>query len=334
MGGWRTLPARAFLRMMSWGYWLGNGSRSALYRLGILRPKRLRVPVISVGNLAVGGTGKSPMIAWLCDALLERGERVGVLARGYGAAGDGLNDEGLELEARFGSRIVQAQGPRRFNVGAALLDKHPDLTVLLLDDGFQHRALHRDLDMVLLEAGNPFGYGYLLPRGRLREPRTALARAHVVVLSKCEGIDAATLDRRTSEIRPSLEESTILARSELHVVRLETADGDESADRLIGKRVVIACGVGNPDHVRQTVASLGAVVQSMITVGDHRTIPQEELDRLLADVASGTIDGVVMTKKDAVKQAVIPPGVYVLSTEIRFSACVDAVMARVADALS
>ena len=314
-GGWRTLPARAFLRILSWGYALGSGARNVLYRVGVLRARRLPVPVISVGNLAVGGTGKSPTIAWLCEHLLARGERVGVLSRGYGAVGEELNDEGLELRARFGLRgteneVVQAQGPRRFDVGKELLDRHPDLTVLLLDDGFQHRALHRDLDVVLLEARNPFSYGHLLPRGRLREPTRALARADVIVLSKCEGVDSASLDGHQRKI--AAHTRAPIVHSEMSVAGVDTADGSIPPSRLRGARVALLCGVGNPAHVRATTESLGAHVVSMHTVGDHRPISQHALARAVEAVNAGTLDFVVITMKDAVKLPALPEGVCVL----------------------
>ena len=179
-------------------YGLGAGLRRTLYARGWLRTKKLPAPVVSVGNLTVGGTGKTPVVACLARLLQDRGKRVAILSRGYGGQSrsvacisDGrqtyqkppeVGEEPYWL-ARALPGVAVYTGACRFAAGmAAWKECKPDL--FLLDDGFQHFQLHRDLDLVLLDAASPFGNGYLLPRGPLREPLTALAAAHSLILTR------------------------------------------------------------------------------------------------------------------------------------------------------
>src|SRR5271170_3223203 len=165
-------------------------ARAALYRRGVFRSRRLKGVVISVGNLTVGGTGKTPMVLWLAERLAAEGHRPAILTRGYRGAGQsdasGLptSDEVALLRERLGARAQLGVGKDRYASGRTL-ERH-GASWFILDDGFQHLALGRDADIVLIDATDPFGGGQLLPAGRLREPRTALARADVVVITRSE----------------------------------------------------------------------------------------------------------------------------------------------------
>jgi len=156
--------------------------RSAAYNKGVLGKRRLDGVVISVGNLTVGGTGKTPMVLWIAQRLLAEGKKAGILTRGYRgkpaakeAAGDGskggqsTSDEVQLLAARLGDGVAFGVGANRFAKGKELSAR--GVNWFVLDDGFQHRRLARDVDIVLIDATNPFGGGHLLPSGRLREPR-------------------------------------------------------------------------------------------------------------------------------------------------------------------
>jgi tetraacyldisaccharide 4'-kinase len=149
--------------------------------------QRVAAPVISVGNITVGGTGKTPFVAWLAQWFALRQMPVTIISRGYGSRRGTPNDEALELAARLPD-VPHLQNPDR--VAAAEQALHANATqVLILDDAFQHRRLARDLDIVLLDALEPFGYEHLLPRGLLREPIESLSRAHVVALSRSDAVD-------------------------------------------------------------------------------------------------------------------------------------------------
>jgi tetraacyldisaccharide 4'-kinase len=194
--------ARAALAAAEPVYRAAVGWRNRRFDRDPARARRLPRPVVSVGNLTTGGTGKTPVIRWLAGQLRRRGLAVAVLSRGYKAAPGTLGDEQRMLLALLGDEAGGGSGaavrdaahddgppvtieadPDRFVAGVRVLAQSPGVDVFLLDDGFQHRRLHRDLDVVLLHAGEPFGYGHLLPRGLLREPVASLGRAGAVVLT-------------------------------------------------------------------------------------------------------------------------------------------------------
>ncbi len=157
--------------------------RNLLYDLGWLRARRAPVPVVSVGNLSVGGTGKTPFVEHVAGFYRRRDVRVAVLSRGYGAE-HGPNDEALVLEENLPD-VPHLQGADRAALARSAIEEL-ESELLVLDDGFQHRRLCRDLDVVLIDATAPWGHGRLLPRGLLREPKTGLRRAHLVALTRCD----------------------------------------------------------------------------------------------------------------------------------------------------
>ena len=170
-------------------YGLAVGSRNLAFYLGWKASHRASVPVVSVGNLTLGGTGKTPMVEWIARWYRARGVRVAILSRGYGQSGE-MNDEGRVLEENLPD-VPHLQGADRVDLaGRAVEELESEL--LVLDDGFQHRRLARDLDVVLLDALDPFGLGRMFPRGLLREPARSLRRAGVVVLSRADLVDRST----------------------------------------------------------------------------------------------------------------------------------------------
>jgi len=186
-GRWRGLAAatlRGALGYLESSYRLIVKRRNSRFDSGALPVEQVSAPVISVGNLTVGGTGKSPFVAWLARWFLDRRAAVTIISRGYGSRHGQPNDEGLELAARLPG-VPHLQNPNRLAAARAALEKEPR-QVLILDDAFQHRRLARDLDIVLLDALEPFGYEHLLPRGLLREPVEGLARAQIIGLSRSE----------------------------------------------------------------------------------------------------------------------------------------------------
>ncbi len=269
--------------------------RAGLYRVGLLRPKRVTVPVISVGNLTVGGTGKTPMVLQLAQELARRGLVPAVVARGYGAHVDGLNDEGAELAHRF-EGLVQAQHPKR--VLAAQRAIACGAQALVLDDGFQHRQLHRDLDLVLVDATRPWGLRStraLLPRGLLREAPTALRRADLLVLTRADQVDAAALGALRAEL-------AALAPGVAQLVCVHEPDVlvDEQGQRhalswLAGREVCAVSGLGNPQAFERTLEQLGARLAQTVRRPDHHAWTREDLAGLDPEVP------LVCTGKDAPK---------------------------------
>src|SRR5262249_6499892 len=218
--------------------------RNRGYDRGWLAVHRAGVPVVSVGNLTVGGTGKTPMVEWVARWFRRHEKQVVILSRGYRQV-HGLNDEGRVLEENLPD-VPHLQDRDRVR-SARIAVEELEAEVLVLDDGFQHRRLARDLDLVLIDALEPFGLGRLLPRGLLREPVASLRRADLVVLSRA---DLISPDERRS-IRAEAERHGgpvrwIEARhAPMELVGAE--GGASSIEELAGRPVAAFCGIGNPE---------------------------------------------------------------------------------------
>jgi len=316
--------ARAGLHVLSWGWRLGNAARGAAFDLGLPRPTRLDVPVISVGNIAVGGTGKTPFVIWLAKRLIAAGHSPGILARGYGdASADDrtLNDEGAVILRALGDRVPQVQDPDRVRGGSVLRRTHPEVDVILLDDGFQHRRIARDLDIVLLDAMRPFGYGHVLPRGLLREPPKALRRAGAVILTRTERVAPETVEAAAVRVRALIGRDPAQARSEPAPSAL--------VEELSGASVLACCGIGNPEAFVGTLEDLGARVVARHLLHDHEALPAEAWPDLLAEAKAAGAECIAVTRKDAVKYAHLPPEVTVVDVETVISAGEDALWKQI-----
>ncbi len=295
--------------------------RRIAYDAGWREVVRLPVAVISIGNLAVGGTGKTPFSILLASRLLEAGRSPGIVARGYRRErGQRLNDEGREVERAFAGRVPQVQDPDRVAAAHALLAAHPETDVLLLDDGFQHRRVARDLDIVLLDGTRDLDKDHLLPRGRLREPPAALERADLVVVTRAERLDPAARLARSLAIARHTHAPVAFAAT--HPVRVEgLADSDVAA--LFGLRVALVSGIGAPDAFRATVETLGAEVVWAETWPDHRAPGPERLDALRRRASATGARALLVTRKDAMKLGAamerpgpVPVGVLVVATDL------------------
>ncbi|MEM8875973.1 MAG: tetraacyldisaccharide 4'-kinase [Planctomycetota bacterium] len=258
------------LWLASLPYGLAMGVRNGLFDKGIRKQHRLGRPVISVGNLTTGGTGKTPVVAWLAGRLHAAGHVPGVLTRGYGARPGEIADEVAELRELLSDAELVEANPDRVAGAATLLERRPDVTVLLLDDGFQHRRVARDFDLVLLDATNPFGFGHVLPRGHLREPVTGLRRASAVLITKCDLADPPT---------PDFAGPVFTARQRV------TVDVPEPFAAF--------CGLGNPGAF---FASLPVEPHTTRTFPDHHRYTDTDADALRSIGLP-----LVCTRKDAVK---------------------------------
>ncbi len=222
--------ARACLRPLSWVYRAAVSVRNRAYELGLLPCYQAGVPVISVGNITAGGTGKTPMVEYLCRRLCTAGWRPAIVSRGYGARA-GPNDEALLLAANLPA-VPHVQEPDRVAGAREAIERH-GCDIIVLDDGFQHRRLRRDLDLVLIDCTNPFGYGYLLPRGLLREPLAGLRRADAIVLTRAECLPPADLDQLRRQLERLAGNKPLLTAS--HRPRqLWRTDGSTEPLRRLG----------------------------------------------------------------------------------------------------
>lgn len=319
-GGVGGVVARLGLRALSGPYWLAGRLRALVYGVGIRRTRRLPVPVLAIGNIAVGGTGKTPFVAWLAAALRADGRHPGILSRGYGPrapGAEGLSDEGAVLRHVLGGELPMREQPDRFQGGRALLGRHPEVDVLLLDDGFQQRRLAPDLQIVLLDATCPFGHGHLLPRGRLREGPRALRRADLVGITRGERLADDALGLIRGVVASYTDAPVFQVRT---VPRALEVDGrEEPASALQGRKVLAACGLGNPAAFLSFLEDCGATVVASRLFADHATILESEIPRLVAEAHTAGADWVVMTRKDAVKHATLPADVAVLDVGIEIT---------------
>lgn len=260
---------------------------------------RVSVPVISVGNLTLGGTGKTPLVKWIAGALMDRGVRVAVVSRGYGAARGEANDEAREL-ARALPGVPHVQDPDRVRGARQAIAKH-GAELILLDDGFQHRRLARELDVVLLDALEPFGFGHVFPRGMLREPPEGLARAAIVCLSRADAVSEERRDairRQVAQYAPGAKWCEIAHTPST----LVNAQGQtRSLELLANRRVAAFCGIGNPDGFRHTMATTGSEVVAWREFPDHHAFGSSDLAELDELARTAQAELLVCTQKDLVK---------------------------------
>lgn len=273
--------------------------RNSAFDQGRSTIHRVDAPVISVGNLTVGGTGKTPLVAWLARHLQEQGRGAVLISRGYGSSGGQENDEARELAARLPG-VPHLQNPDRVAAARLAVEQHPG-SVLILDDAFQHRRIHRDLDIVLLDALSPFGFDHVLPRGLLREPVEGLRRAHAVVLSRANLIDQAARAEICERVR-QLAPAAIWAEAIHAPQALLSHDGSsQPTDGLHGKRVAAFCGIGNPAGFRRTLEIAGAEIVAWREFADHCVYNAGQIASLEAWARSSSAERIVCTHKDLVK---------------------------------
>ncbi len=305
-----------WLRVPAALYGLVTRARAALYDRGVLPVGVLDVPVVSVGNLTTGGVGKTPMVRWLAERFRGQGVVPGVLSRGYRARVGERSDEARELCGEL-AWLLHVENPDRIAGGAELVRLGAD--VIVLDDGFQHRRLHRDLDIVLVDATRPWGLSVaaegdapvraLLPRGLLREPCRALGRADLVVLTRSDHVSEGTRERLVDELT-ALAPGRAIALASHVPFRLRTSSGAAlDLEALSGLEVDLASGIGNPRAFERTITGLGA------RIAEHRVRPDHH-HWVAADLGGLGNRPLVTTGKDAVKLREIAPEAWIL--DVRF----------------
>lgn len=291
------MPLRAGLSAMAMLYGAAVRARNARYERG--EPTyRCAAPVISVGNLTVGGTGKTPMVIAIVERLVRSGMKPAVLMRGYRADASGMNDE-QRLIQRACPNVLCLADPNRCRAARAAVERHGS-DALILDDGFQHRRLARDLDLVLIDATCPFGFDRLLPRGLLREPVGSLRRAHAVVITRADEVDAQALRAVRSRIESLCPHIPLLAARH-RVAGLVDLEGNGAGALSTGCKVFAFAGIGNPQSFHSTLKRMGADVVGTRWRPDHAHYGPRDVESLLREAAAHRADLLVTTEKDAVK---------------------------------
>lgn len=303
----------ALLTPLSWQYAAILRIRARLYHWGVLSTRRLPKPVIAIGNITVGGTGKTPVTAYIARYLLAQGHRVAVISRGYGGSLEGQTtvvSDGVSImagAAECGDEpyllastvpgLMVVIGPDRYSAGLLAMEQlAPD--IFLLDDAFQHLRLHRDLNIVLLDYTHPYGNGLTLPGGLLREPLSALARADLII-------------RTRSPLHPAAADHSTLtplchARHTLVDLLPLRAAEPLAFNRLSGLRVLAFAGIADPDGFFTSLREQGVTLLHCISFPDHTVYGQEQYAELGTVVREHGIDVLVTTEKDGVKLKGLP----------------------------
>ena len=287
--------------------------RNAGFDLAIREPRRVDVPVISVGNLTTGGTGKTPVVALVVQILQQQDRIPGIISRGYRSVDGQGNDEKRVLE-RLCPGVPHEQNSSRYAAARKLIGT-TDIDTIVMDDGYQHRQLHRELDIVLIDATNPFGYDHLLPRGLLREPLTALKRADVVLITRSDMVAESVLakiEERVRKIAPKLTDR--IGRVEFRPSGLIDGHGQRCmVEELRDQPVMLVSGIGNPEAFAETCRKAGLRVEATQWFPDHYHYTKEDLTEIAERAASKGINRVITTLKDLVK---IPKATPFLALEI------------------
>lgn len=268
----------------------------SLLRMGIVKSYRPKCKVISVGNITLGGTGKTPLVIAIARHLRDSGKKVAILSRGYkGEKGSNTSDE-IELFKKYLPDLPVFAGRERA-ASAREAESRFSPHVILLDDGFQHWKLKRDLDIVTINGKNPFGNGQLIPRGILREPKSSLCRADIIIVTKGGPIP--------DEIRKINDKAEIFLSS---YAAADTAG-------INGKKVALACAIGDPSSFEDTVLLLGANIVRKFIFMDHHIYSASDVEKMISDTVTAGSDTIVTTEKDMVKLSRLVKG-----GEVRFTA--------------
>ncbi len=313
-GPWWLGPLRA----VAWGgsklYGLGAWLDRASYDLHWRQRGKLDAPVISVGNITIGGTGKTPLTMAVARAIAEMGRQPAVISRGYGGNSDAdvawvwrggelvgnakqCGDEPVLMAKRL--KIPVAVGRDRCQVGRVVLSQYPD-AVLVGDDMFQHHRLHRDLDIVAVDALDPLGGGAMLPRGLLREPSARLRRAGVIIQTRADDAEATIKSRRLLRGICGSDIPIIAAR---HIISgFEGADGSFSRpSAMAGKKAFAFCGLADPEQFGRGLEKLGIGLAGLEPFGDHHSYTREDLAIIEKKATIANADCLICSEKDWVK---------------------------------
>ncbi len=304
-------------RVVLWPFAMLYGTivriRVWLYQIGFFRAQRLKKPVISVGNLTLGGTGKTPVTIWLAERLLAEGKRVGILSRGY--RGDGRTSDEIELmKFRLKGRVEFGVGKDRLVQGHKL---ESAVDVFLLDDGYQHLRLERDVNILLMDTVRPLGKERLLPAGRLREPLSAMDRADILVMTRTDASsDAQAAISRLTEYPVFAARTKLMGFrrlwSEAPVLRAEEMD--------MGPFLAF-CGIGNPGAFLMDLKNWNLQIVGKEAFADHHQYSDGEIQELLDAAREAGARALVTTEKDAQNMAdveAVEMPIYVAVIEVEF----------------
>ena len=283
---------RFFLIPFSLVYYFIISLRNFFYNSGIFKTHELDARVISIGNITWGGTGKTPVVASIAKSLLRKGKKPAILLRGYG------RDE-ARLLSRLAPKLPIMPGKNRIITGAKAIKKH-SIDTLLLDDGFQHRRIKRDIDIVCIDATNPFGNGLVIPAGSMREGMSALKRADIFLITKIDLVqDSSLLLKRLKKINPDSVIAKAIHRPD-YFYRL--LDGQPvGIEGLKNKDIALVSAIGNPVAFEKTISNLGLKFKRHFLFRDHHWYTKRDVKKIEDCCRKNNITAVITTEKDAVR---------------------------------
>jgi tetraacyldisaccharide 4'-kinase len=309
-----------FLLVVSWLYGAAIFVRYVLYRLNLITRKELACTVISVGNITVGGTGKTPTVITIATLLRDSQKHPVVVSRGYGRknesktiiVSDGRSilvgpESGGDEPVLIGSKLPGVPvvvGQKRYEAAVEALRRF-NADVVILDDGFQHIQLKRTLDLVLVDANDPFGNGLLFPAGILREPMTALKRAHAVLITK---IGRSEDTKHLQDIIGKKTRGKIFTSRMIPVDVVDCDGGGSHPLSFLRNRTVLACSaIARPESFNSLLQSLGASVEAQSIYPDHHVFTKADLEDLYKKAVDNKVDIIITTEKDAVRLKHLKP---------------------------
>ena len=332
------------LRALGWvaskPYQVAMRLRNVGYDRGVLKSQKVSAVVIAIGNITVGGTGKTPTVAMLCRRIRAMNLRVAIVSRGYKSADNQRNDEAIELE-RMLPDVPHIQNPDRVLAAQTAIEEF-ETQVIVMDDGFQHRRLQRDLDIVLLDATEPFGYGHLLPRGLLREPISAIKRAAIVIVTRADQVD----QQRLADLRKvvqRLNSKSVWVEAVHQPQRLKNIeDQTQPLQSIVDRPCFLVCGIGNPAAFEKTVLQAGGRVVKEHVFPDHHCFTSADIAQLESEVSDiakqcGSSLVVLCTGKDLSKLNVTSIGgceLYAVEIQLELISGSEALDDRLTDTLS
>ncbi len=292
------------------------------YERGLLKKERLSKPVISVGNVTWGGVGKTPLVCWIAEYLKGRDLKPAILTRGYMAESGCISDESQMLKQVLGD-VPVGVGSNRIKSAGRILKEYP-ADAFILDDGFQHWRLLRDLDVVVIDSTNPFGNGHLIPRGILREPLKALLRAGCFVLTKTDlgQGNIETIKTRLYKINPQVPVVETIHQA-VNLVSVSHPGETRDLQFLKGRKIGAFAAIGDPGSFEKTLDSLGAAVTFFSPFRDHHQYSENDLRAVMQLARKNSVATLVTTQKDEAQLLPFleswPQGFSIFSLRIRIA---------------
>jgi len=323
---------RTALRLAEFFYASATRIRNKLFDLHLCRAHQLPIPVISIGNITAGGTGKTPFVRWLAAKLKQNTFHPAILMRGYRRSASGMSDEqSLLCELLIEQNIPVHAQPDRVAGGHYVLKTHPQTNIFILDDGFQHRRLARDADLVLIDVTNPLGHNHVHPRGLLREPAAGLNRATALILTRCELLDSPRLDELEKNLRRFNPTAPIFRSRFLHTgLRSAStpvaAPPDIPLETLKSTGIFATAAIANPTPFESTLQNLTIPSVPHLWFPDHHDYTTSDLGDLRRRAAESSASAIITTEKDWVKLRSLPsaldgtPPIWRLDLDLHFDA--------------